>query len=207
LTRRGCALWLRRSRAGTLSWVLAAAGGALAAAVVFSPAAITSASAYADGAPPGFTGGFGEQACDACHFEATVNSQPGELTLAGIPPRYVPGERYTVSVTLSRPGMKMGGFQLATRFQDGGAQAGTLAPGPDEAERVKVETASNVQYAGQRQRGSGLTKADVALWTVIWTAPSTGGAVAFHAAGNAADGDEAARGDYVYTATAQSVSP
>jgi hypothetical protein len=190
----------------TFSWVLAAAG-ALAAAAVFSPVAITPASAYADGAPSGFTGGFGEQACDACHFEASVNSQPGQLTLAGIPPRYVPGERYTVSVTLSRAGMKIGGFQLAARFQDGGAQAGTLEPGPEEAERVKVETASNVQYAGQRQRGTRLTKADVGQWTVVWIAPSAGGTVAFHAAGNAADGDEAARGDYVYTAIAQSVSP
>jgi hypothetical protein len=191
----------------TFSWILAAAGGALAAAAMFCSAAITSASAYADGAPPGFTGGFGEQACDACHFEANVNSQPGQLTLVGVPPRYAPGERYTVSVMLSGPGMKLGGFQLATRFQDGGAQAGTLAPGPDEAERVKVETASKVQYAGQRQRGTGLTKADVAQWTVVWTAPSAGGTVAFNAAANAADGDEAARGDYVYTAIAQSASP
>jgi hypothetical protein len=188
--------------------VLAAAGAVpVLAAAVFSAPAITSASAYADGAPPGFTGGFGEQACDACHFEADVNSQPGRLTLVGVPARYVPGERYTVSVTLSRSGMKMGGFQLAARFQDGGTQAGTLAPGPDEAERVKVETASKVQYAGQRQRGTGLTKADVVQWAVVWTAPSTGGTVAFHGAGNAADGDEAARGDYVYTAIAQSVSP
>jgi hypothetical protein len=190
-----------------LFWVLAAAGASLAAAVVFSSAAISSVSAYADGAPSGFTGGFGEQACDACHFEADVNSKPGQLTLVGVPARYVPGERYAVSVTLSRPGMKLGGFQLAARFQDGGAQAGTLTPGPGDAERVKVETASMVQYAGHRQRGAVLTKADVAQWTVVWTAPSTAGTVAFHAAGNAADGDEAARGDYVFTAMAQSASP
>ena len=43
-------------------------------------------------------------------------------------------------------------------------------------------------------------------WTVIWTAPATPGTVLFHAAANAADKDEAARGDYIYTAAATSRS-
>ena len=49
------------------------------------------ATKYADGAPPGFSGGFGESACDACHFEAAVNTPPGSVTLTGIPDRFVPG--------------------------------------------------------------------------------------------------------------------
>ena len=161
------------------------------------------AAAYADGAPPGFTGGFGEQACDACHFEAAVNSPPGRVTLTGIPDRFVPGERYPITITLSRTGMMMGGFQLTARLDGDGTQAGTLAPGPGEEKRIRID-AGTIQYANQRLGGTGLAEPGTAKWTVIWTAPRTTGAVRFHAAANAGDKDDAARGDYVYTAVAAS---
>jgi hypothetical protein len=161
------------------------------------------AAAYADGAPPGFTGGFGEQACDACHFEAALNTKPGEVTLTGVPERFVAGERYPLTITLSRPEMAMAGFQLAARLEKGGAQAGTLAPGPGEEGRIRIEPGA-VQYANQRQEGTSLVELGVSKWTVVWTAPTLPAAVLFHVAANAADKDEAARGDYVYTATAAS---
>ena len=56
--------------------------------------------------------------------------------------------------------MKRAGFQLAARFKDSGAQAGTLAPGSGEAERVRVEAQSGVQYAGQKKAGSSVGAAD-----------------------------------------------
>ena len=159
--------------------------------------------AYADGAPPGFSGGFGEQACDACHFEAPLNTKPGQLTIAGVPERFVGGESYPITITLSRPGMAMGGFQFAVRMESGGAQAGAVAPGPGEEKRVTVEKGS-IQYVNQRLPGTTLASPGIAKWTLVWTAPKTGGSVVFHAAANAADKDEAARGDYVYTAVVQS---
>jgi hypothetical protein len=164
------------------------------------------AAQYADGAPPGFSGGFGESSCDACHFEAAVNTPPGRVTLTGIPDRFVPGERYPITITLSRPGMTMGGFQLASRLDPGGTQAGTLAPGPGEEKRIKIES-GKIQYANQRQAGTDLAEPGLAKWTVVWTAPNTPGIVRFHVAANAADKDEAARGDYIYTAAAASQSP
>jgi hypothetical protein len=163
--------------------------------------AASPAAAYADGAPPGFTGGFGEAACDACHFEAAVNTKPGQLTLTGVPERFVAGERYPLTITLSRPGMAMGGFQLSARMETGGAQAGTLAPGPGEEKRIKVEP-GKVQYANQRLDGTALAEPGLAKWTLVWTAPAASGAVVFHAAANAADKDEAARGDYIFITTA-----
>ena len=181
-----------------------AATWVIATLTSIGPAA-SPAAAYADGAPPGFTGGFGEAACDACHFEAAVNTKPGQLTLTGVPERFVAGERYPLTITLSRPGMAMGGFQLSARMETGGAQAGTLAPGPGEEKRIKIEP-GKVQYANQRQDGTALAEPGLAKWTVVWTAPATSGAVVFHAAANAADKDEAARGDYIYTAVAASRS-
>ena len=202
MTFRTVASALRRKLRNTPALPIAAVTFAAVLLAAIGPAS-SRAAAYADGAPPGFTGGFGEAACDACHFEAAVNTKPGQLTLTGVPERFVAGERYPLTVTLSRPGMAMGGFQLSARLETDGAQAGTLAPGPGEEERIRIEP-GKVQYANQRQGGTPLAEPGTAKWTVMWTAPATPGTVVVHAAANAADKDEAARGDYVYTTAATS---
>lgn len=160
---------------------------------------------YADGAPPGFSGGFGEQSCHACHFHAPVNTGPGRVALAGIPGRFVGGQEYAVTVTVSRPGMAIAGFQLTARFARDGSQAGRLAPGPDEAERIRIEVQDGVQYANQRRAGTPLQASGVTRWTLLWTAPQSG-AVVFHVAANAGDNDESAQGDDVYVATAETTA-
>jgi hypothetical protein len=176
------------------------------AAVVFVAVGPASrpASGYAEGAPGGFSGGFGEQSCDGCHFESPLNAKPGSLAIGGVPERFTAGERYTLTVTLSRPSMAIAGFQLAARFENGGAQAGSLAPAPGEEKRVKVETQTNVQYANQRLDGSAPGPPGTVKWSIVWTAPATGGTVVIHAAGNAADKDGTTRGDFVYTTAATS---
>ena len=123
-----------------------------------------------------------------------------------MPASFEVGQRYTLSVTLTRAGMKRAGFQLATRFKDTGAQAGTLAPGPGEGERVTVESQSGVQYASQKKGGSSVSAADATQWTIEWIAPDRGGPVIVHVSANAADGNESADGDFVYTAASESVS-
>ena len=154
---------------------------------------------YAEGAPPGFAGGFGEQSCHGCHFEADVNQKPGSLTLTGLPERFTPGERYTLTVSLTRPGLKLAGFQLSTRLESG-AQAGTLAAPPNSAGRVGIDAQGGIQYASQRRPGATPSAPDTAQWTVLWQAPAAPAqAVQVHVAANAADHDESARGDYVYT--------
>jgi hypothetical protein len=182
-----------------------------AAALLASAALVLSAgrpaSGYAEAAPAGFSGGFGEASCHGCHFDAEPNAGAGRLTIAGVPERYTPGARYPVTVTLSRPGMKLGGFQLTARFKADGAQAGSLAVEGTERERVRIDVQSDVQYANQRREGTSLASSGTAAWTLIWTAPLTArgaGPVVFHVAANAANGDETAEGDYVHTAAMES---
>lgn len=159
---------------------------------------------YAEGAPPGFSGGFTEQSCDACHFDAAPNTGPGHLAFEGVPDRFVAGEPYRLTISLTQSGMKLAGFQLTARFKDDGSQAGALAPESLDA-RVGIDTQSGVHYAGQRREGAVLLAPNASRWTVIWTAPSAMRAVVFHVAGNAANGDERADGDYVYTVTRDSL--
>lgn len=179
----------------------------LAAAVVATTLRLAVSHAYADGPPLGFSGGFKEDSCHACHFHAEPNAGPGRLTLEGAPATFAPGERYTLAITLRRPGMKVAGFQLAARFKDGGAQAGTLAAGPGEVERVAVATQSGLEYAGQKKAGTTVGADSAATWTIVWTAPDRGAPVIFHVAANAADGNDRADGDFVYTTMAQSAPP
>ena len=155
--------------------------------------------AYAEGAPPGFAGGFNEQSCDACHFHAAPNAGPGKLTIEGVPDRFVAGQAYRVTISLTHSGMKLAGFQLTARFKDDGAQAGALEKASAADTRLGLDTQSSVQYAGQRREGAAVVTPNVSEWTVMWTAPTATRTVVFHAAANAANGDERADGDYVYT--------
>ena len=184
---------------------LAAAAALLAAAIAVTAGVPRplAAAAYAGGSPAGFSGGFQEEACDACHFSAKVNSGPGTETIGGVPGRYSPGARIPLTVTLARDGMTLAGFQLTARFADG-RQAGALEAAPGEATRIAVETQGGIQYAGQRQAGTASAGAGVARWSLVWTAPAGGGDIMFHVAANAADGDGTAEGDFVFTAGARS---
>jgi hypothetical protein len=152
--------------------------------------------------PVGFSGGFGEDTCVACHFEADLNTGPGSLAIEGLPDSWQPGESYAVTVVLTRPGMKIGGFELTARFAEGGAQAGSLAPAAGHEAQMKVSSSFDVQYAHHVRAGTEVVKADTARWTVVWTAPVQAGTVLFHAAGNAADADDSQFGDYVFATEA-----
>jgi len=174
-----------------------------AAALLATGMRLVASHEYPDGAPPGFSGGFKEDSCTACHFSFDLNQSPGRVVIDGVPARFTPGEKYTLTVTLTRADMKRAGFQLTARFKDSGAQAGTLAPGSAEQSRVGVELSSGIQYANQKKAGASVSATDV-RWTIEWTAPSGSAPVVFHASANAADGDGTTNGDYVYTASVES---
>jgi hypothetical protein len=156
---------------------------------------------------PGFTGGFGEKTCVFCHFQDSLNLPPGEVSIAGVPERWEAGRVYPVTVTVTRPRMDLGGFQLTARFESGGAQAGALAVRPEDSLRVKITTDKDVQYIHHVRAGAREVAPDTARWTVGWTAPSAGGAVLFHVAANAASDDDSPLGDYIYTTSARSLAP
>ena len=209
MIRRADAAVFLTLAATTMLVVVARSSDAVAVPGVVSGAARGGpAAAYAEGAPPGFSGGFNEQSCHACHFHGEVNSGPERVALAGVPTRYVAGDAYRLTVTLRRPDMKLAGFQLTARYKDDGTQAGTLTVASGDDARVKVETQGDVQYVNQRKEGTALTEAHTARWSVLWTAPDAPDAsrpVVFHVAANAGDGDGTAEGDYVETATVEAI--
>lgn len=160
--------------------------------------ALLAAAAFPDHAPLGLTGGFGEGTCATCHFGADLDAPGGTFAVDGVPERYTPGAEYALRVRIARPGMAAAGFQLSARYADGPA-AGTGAGALEGSEGAAVRARGGVEYAGHSgaaHPGPG----GEAAWTLRWRAPMEGGAVVFHAAGNAADGDGSPLGDHVYTA-------
>lgn len=176
-----------------------AALGCHRAALVALLLAAAPARAYLDGPPAGHTGGFGEPTCHRCHFDQPLDEPAGRLDVEGFPEAFEPGRRYELRVTLSRPGMARGGFQLALRFAAGdpaGRPAGRLTAG--EGAEV-VEGPTGVPYARQARGGTAAPAGGSFQWTVEWEAPpDSGGEVVLHLAANAANGDDSELGDFVY---------
>ena len=153
------------------------------------------AAAHADGPPPAHTGGFGEPTCQECHQGNELNVAPGGLKLTGLPKLYRTDRTYDLTVVLTRPGMRLGGFQLSVRSEGLRRQAGTLTPGDD---RTTIPLAP-LEYLQHTRAGAGLTSQDTAQWRFTWRPPQGVGPVVFHIAANAANGDNSPLDDFIYT--------
>ena len=156
--------------------------------------------AFREGPLPYMTGGFGDASCHSCHLDNPVNAPGGTLKVEGIPDRCQPGQRYAISVVLSRDNLKRGGFEIAARFRSGrtrGRQAGTWRPLDD---RVKLQPSKDgrLQFAQHTTAGTLTHVPGTVRWAVEWTAPPLPGDVQFNTAANASNNDNSPLGDFIY---------
>lgn len=162
---------------------------------------------YLDGPPPGHTGGFGEPACQRCHFDAPVNPPEASLEVRGLPGAFVPDSSYRLTVRVTAPELGRAGFEAALRCsgeEREGRQAGGLSPIGERAEVVRgggtdLRGDSTVLYARHTREGSRPTAPDTATWRLAWTPPAGCASAVLHAAANAANGDASEFGDRVLT--------
>lgn len=174
--------------------------------VVLLMGATGSAFAFSFGPPDERTGAPNETTCATvgCHAGNELNATGGSLMLT-IPETYMPNEVYTIIVDLARAGQSRWGFEM-TAFDADGAKAGTFELA-DEANTLLTE-ANGKQYVKHNALGTAKGTADENQWTVQWTAPDADiGSITFYAAGNAANDDGGATGDYIYTTSAESTPP
>jgi hypothetical protein len=161
--------------------------------------------ASSSGAIAARTGGFGEMTCQQCHWDNKLNEPPGLLRLTGIPKTYTPRQRYLITVTLARPGLARGGFQVAAREDltktNLSRDAGSLRAIDGVTELIR-DDATQVTYLQHTKVGTEARTSGEAEWTFAWTAPDSG-PVVFHVAANAANGDDSALGDFIYTTEAR----
>ena len=153
-------------------------------------------------APPlAHTGGFSEPTCLTCHMDGELNEPGGTLAIEGLPARYEAGKRYTLTLVITHPQLKVAGFELSARFESGAdsaKQAGKLAATGDRV-AVTLEDGTRVQYAHHLLPGITPPAPGSARWTIEWTAPTNPSApVVFHAAANAGNDNNSPMGDYIY---------
>ena len=167
--------------------------------VLTGTAAAVPAVPTSEGPPAGFTGGFGEPSCVACHVGSDVNAFGGRVVVEGVPSAYERGAEYLLTVVLEAEDTEAAGFQITSRYTGGarwGRNAGRL--GPADA-RVAVTDSAGVSYVHQSREGSETRSQDGSSWSVIWIAPSEGGPVTISVAANSGNADNSPLSDLIYT--------
>ena len=164
------------------------------------------AQANQGGPPAGLTGAPGESDClsSGCHTGNDINSLNGSLTINGLPGTYRPNQEFNLTVTLSQPNRARFGFQL-TVLDSQNRKAGELIV-TDTNRTQKITTfvgSSQREYVYHTGAGTAPTGTNQGSWTLRWKAPPQGvGRVTFYASGNAANGNNAQSGDFIYVTSA-----
>jgi uncharacterized protein (TIGR03437 family) len=154
------------------------------------------------------TGAPGEQTCAtaSCHLGNEVNNGNGTFVLTGLPGTFRPNQEIDLTVTLSQPNRARFGFQM-TVVDDQGRKAGELVV------TDALRTQKGIGFVGNNQReyinhtanGTIPNGTNQGSWLLRWKAPAQStGRVTFYASGNAANGNGAVTGDFIYT-TSQSL--
>jgi hypothetical protein len=166
-------------------------------------------SAFKEGPYPNVTGGFGEQTCHLCHLDNPINAPGGAVALDGVPPAFAPGQAYPITVTISRQGLRRGGFEVAARFAGGkqkGRQAGAWRLLDARAQLIPGAVDKALTFVQHNQIGSRAATPGANSWTMEWIAPAeSAGAVQFNVAANASNNDDSPLGDYIYVKAVRSL--
>lgn len=165
---------------------------------------------FKEGPYPNVTGGFGEQSCHLCHLDNPLNAPGGGVTLEGVPRTFAPGATYPIKVTLSRDGLRRGGFEIAARFASGkqkGRQAGNWKPTDTRVQLIPGAVDKALTFVQHNLTGSRVSETGTNTWTVEWTAPpAPAGAVQFNVAANASNNDDSPLGDFIYLKAVRSTA-
>lgn len=141
------------------------------------------------------TGAPGELDCTGCHQPGPANADPLGAIQILMPNNlgvYVPGQTYPITVQVQYPGRQKFGFSAAVRQQGVQfLQSGNFsAPASAALQITDFATHTLPSTAGNGQKS----------WTFDWTAPpAAAGTLVVYAAGVAANGDNDATGDQVFT--------
>ena len=131
-----------------------------------------------------------------------MNAPGGAVTLEGVPPAFTGGETYPIRVTLTREGMRRGGFEIAARFATGrrkGKQAGSWKMTDGRLQLIPGAVDRSLTFVQHNLLGSRTATPGANSWAIEWTAPSPATAlVQFNVAANASNNDDSPLGDYIY---------
>jgi len=145
----------------------------------------------AGGPPEGYTGSPADgRNCSQCH-SGMPQTLPNAITTNIPPSGYVPGDTYTVTVSVSHPTASRFGFQLSPQNLSGQLLGQLIAT---SNETQVTPSKKYIQHTLAGTGGSGGRS-----WSFQWVAPPAGtGDVTFYAAINAANGNGNTSGDQIF---------
>lgn len=143
-----------------------------------------------------------EMTCQSCHSSSALNPDAvGRVRLEGLPERWEPGRRYPLVLRVEHPGAdrQRWGFQLTAVDASTLLGAGRIVASDPERTQVIDGGFALREYVEHTEAGTGIGRLGGMEWRFDWIAPATGsGDVAFFAAVNAANGDGAKEGDWIF---------
>lgn len=160
----------------------------------------------------GRTGSPSESTCNiTCHTGFPLNDGTGSITLscADMPTwEYMPGDTYTIDVTVSRIGNSLFGFDVECLTSGTPPQNGGVFIITNTAQtQIKNFIVGSVTRKNVVHKLNGGVGTDTKTWSFDWVCPTTNvGNVTFYATGNAANGNNSSSGDHIYS-TSQVVTP
>ncbi len=120
--------------------------------------------------------------CSNCHFGGTTAGGSINIQDVGGASGYIPGQSYTMQVTIIDPDAQRGGFQ-AVALDGSNLNVGTITAGTGNRV-VPLAGRNYIEHNTPRNFSAGQV-----AWTFTWQAPNTNvGPVTFYTAGNAATG-------------------
>jgi hypothetical protein len=150
------------------------------------------------GAPASVSGspGDGNQTCamSGCHSGNTVQVQAGMIS-SDIPAEgYIPGQNYTITVTINQAGISRWGFQVSPQ-DPSGSKIGSMTLTNTGQTRL-ISSGRYITHTTSGNSGSSGSKS----WTFDWVAPVAGtGGFSFYASVMAANNDGGRSGDKVFS--------
>ena len=152
------------------------------------------------GGPPADRNGLNGLYCTACHRTNELNSSGGSVSVTGLPSAWIPGTVYALKVVIVREGSARWGFEMSA-VDGGGQQAGEFIAGPDGRSRLITGPDANgreIQFIEHNSVGTG--PGGTNTYEFSYRAPSNAsvGDIRFNLAGNAANGNGANTGDFIY---------
>ena len=150
-------------------------------------------------APLGYTGSPNEnnsRTCSSqnggCHSGSGTTFQSDMISINIPDCGYIPGETYTVTLTVSSIGRNEFGFSVSPQFS-GGATAGTMIAS------TGTQLNGSGRYLTHTAAGTIESSPNTRIWTFDWIAPQAGsGNVVFYAAFNASNNNNANTGDLIF---------
>lgn len=177
----------------------------ISAAIIILWAAGAVAGGFSSGPDDGRTNAPGETNCAifGCHTSFAIDSGPGIYTISA-PVEYIPGDTIDITVALSHAGQLRWGFEV-TALDSANLPLGLMLI-TNSRTQLSISNGSLApigrQYVKHTALGTdaGLSNASQG-WSFKWIAPPTAGfgPVTFWGAGNAANFNLSATGDYIYT--------